>query len=126
LVAFGIVSASTIRYIVRGFDGAMAISRRPSVLAGSPPPVTRVHVRPASALFHSPEPGPPERRKWGPRTRSQLAAHTTSGFDGSSSTSTKPAAGPTSLTRCHVRPPSAVLYSPRSPPARHAGPSAAT
>jgi hypothetical protein len=64
------VSASTIVYITRGFDAAMAIEMRPFMVSGKPPPFTSVQFFPASVDFQSAEPGPPERRNQGPRTRS--------------------------------------------------------
>jgi hypothetical protein len=67
--AFGAVSASTIVYMTSGFERAMAISMRPFIVAGNPPPFTSAKVSPPSVLFHSAEPGPPELRKYGPRTR---------------------------------------------------------
>ena len=66
----GAVSASTMVYITSGFERAMAISMRPLVVAGNPPPFTSVNVSPPSVLFQSAEPAPPDFRKYGPRTRS--------------------------------------------------------
>src|SRR5258705_152969 len=87
---------------------------RPFVVSGSPPPFTSVHVFPASVDFQSAEPGPPLYRKYGPRTRSQLDAHTTSGLLGSSCTSTNPALSLTKFTSSQVVPPLVLLYKPRS------------
>ena len=42
-------------------------------------------------------------------TRCQLAANSTSGFEGSIATSTKPACGEMNFASCHVCPPSVVL-----------------
>src|SRR6266576_3628862 len=97
-----------------GFDAAIEIPMRPFVVSGRLPPFTSVHVFPASVVFQSALPGPPLLRKYGPRTRCQLAANSTSGFDGSSATSTKPAWGEIDFTSCQVCPPSVVLLSPRS------------
>src|SRR5215467_1285453 len=99
---------------------------RPLVVSGKPLPLISVHVFPASVDFHSADPGPPELRKYGPRTRCQLDAHTVFGFDGSSATSTNPALSEMNLMSCQVCPPSSVLYSPRSGLAFHGAPSAAT
>ena len=67
---FGVVSASTCVYMIFGFERAIAISMRPSVVAGNPPPVTLVHEAPASVDFQSADPAPPLCRKYGPRSRS--------------------------------------------------------
>jgi hypothetical protein len=45
------------------FDGATAISMRPFIVAGKPPPFTSVQVSPPSVDFHSAEPAPPDLRK---------------------------------------------------------------
>jgi hypothetical protein len=50
-------------YITSGLLAAIAISMRPFIVSGKPPPFTSVHVAPASVLFQSAEPGPPELRK---------------------------------------------------------------
>jgi hypothetical protein len=60
---FGIVSASTIRYMTFGSLRAIAIPIRPSVDSGKPPPFTWVQVSPPSVLFQSADPGPPLLRK---------------------------------------------------------------
>ena len=60
---FGIVSASTIVYMTSGLDSEMAILMRPFSCVGKPFPSTLVHVAPASVLFQSAEPGPPDWRK---------------------------------------------------------------
>ena len=70
LLRFAAVSASTCVYITSGSDAAMAMLMRPFIVPGNPPPFTSVHVSPASVLFQSAEPGPPDWRKYGPRTRS--------------------------------------------------------
>ena len=44
---------------MRGFERAIAISMRPSVVVGNPPPATLVHVAPASVDFQSADPAPP-------------------------------------------------------------------
>src|SRR4030081_2818540 len=99
---------------------------RPFVVSGRPPPLTSVQVRPASVDFQSAEAGPPLLRKYGPRARSQLAAHTTSGLLGSSCTSTNPALSLTNFTSSQVVPPFVLLYNPRSRFGPHVWPSAAT
>ena len=45
------------------FDGATAISMRPFLVAGKPPPFTSVQLSPPSVDFQSAEPLPPEARK---------------------------------------------------------------
>jgi len=87
----------------------MARPMRPFVVSGNPPPFTSVHVLPPSVVFHSALPGPPEFRKYGPRTRCQLAANSTSGLVGSMAMSMKPACGLMNFASCHVVPPSVVL-----------------
>src|SRR5439155_22326445 len=86
---------------------------------GGAPAWTSAHVWPPSVVFQGARPGPPLLRKYGPRTRCQLAANSTSGFDGSIATSMKPAWGDTNLLSCQVCPPSVVLYRPRSAFADH-------
>jgi hypothetical protein len=54
---FGIVSASTIRYMIFELLAAMATMMRPSVDSGSPFPFTWVQLSPPSVLFQSPDPG---------------------------------------------------------------------
>src|SRR6266567_47935 len=102
-----------------GSDAAIAMPMRPFVVSGNPPPCTSVQVLPPSVVFQSALPGPPLLRKYGPRTRCQLAANSTSGFDGCIATSMKPAWGDTNLLSCQVCPPSVVLYRPRSAFADH-------
>src|SRR2546422_2446747 len=100
-------------------EAAIAMPIRPWVVVGRPPALTSVHVLLPSVVFQSALPGPPLLRKYGPRTRCQLAANSTSGFDGSIATSMKPAWGDTNLLSCQVCPPSVVLYRPRSAFADH-------
>src|ERR1041385_4605092 len=109
-----------------GFDCAIAMPIRPSVVVGRPSPLPCVHVLPASVVFHSPLPGPPLESEYGVRTRCQLAANSTSLLDGSIATSMNPALSDTNLMSCPVFPPSVVLERPRSGFADHAWPSAAT
>src|SRR5690242_917235 len=104
----------------------MASPMRPLVVSGKPPPFTSVHVLPASVVFHRALPGPPELRKYGPRTRCQLEANSTSGLVGSIAMSMKPACGLMNFASCQVVPPSVVLYRPRSGFGPQAQPSAAT
>src|SRR5215218_5232690 len=99
---------------------------RPFIVSGKPPPLISAQVSPASVLFQRPLPGPPLFRKWGPRTRSQLDAHSTLLSLGSIARSTKPALLLMNLTSRHVVPPSILLYKPRSGFAPHVCPSAAT
>ena len=84
------------------FCGKMEKLMRPFSVAGKPPPLISVQVAPASVDFQSAEPGPPEIRKYGPRTRCQLDAQTTLGFLGSMATSMKPALSLMDLTSFHV------------------------
>ena len=65
-----IESASTSAYTVLGLLREMATLMRPFIVSGKPPPLTFVHVFPASVLFQSALPTPPLLRKYGPRTRS--------------------------------------------------------
>src|SRR5687768_1065868 len=123
---FGCVSASTTVYMMSGLLSARAMLMRPFIDAGKPPPFTSVHVAPASVVFQSALPGPPLRRKYGPRWRSQLDAQSTSGLRGSIATSMKPALSLTNFDIVQVRPPSVVLYRPRSGFVRHVAPAAAT
>src|SRR5687767_6875125 len=109
-----------------GLLGAKRGLMRPFIVSGQPPPLISVHVVPPSVVFQSAEPGPPLLRKYGPRTRSQLAARRMFGFVGCICTSMKPALSLMNFTSCHVCPPSVVLYKPRSGFAFHAAPSAAT
>src|SRR5919198_189426 len=88
---------------------------RPFGVSGHPPPLVSVHVLPPSVDFQSPEPGPPEVRKYGPRTRCQLDAQRTLGFFGSSPTSMNPALSLTNFTSFHVVPGLVVFQIP--PPA---------
>src|SRR5436190_19893262 len=99
---------------------------RPLVVSGKPPPLISVHVAPPSVVFHNAEPGPPLRRKYGPRIRSQLEAYNVLGSRGSMTMSMKPARSLTNLMSCHVCPPSVVLYRPRSGFGFQAAPRAAT
>src|SRR5690242_12627605 len=103
--------------MVRGLESEIAMLMRPFMVSGKPPPFTSLHVFPASVDFHSAEPGPPELRKYGPRTRCQLDAQTVFGFDGSSATSTKPALSEMNLISCQVWPPS-QSYTARVPDSR--------
>src|SRR6476646_5589946 len=109
-----------------GLDREIDIPIRPLVVSGNPPPLTSAHVAPPSVVFHSPEPLPPDVRKYAPRTRWYAEANSTFGFDGSIATSTNPVESSMNLISFHVTPPSSVLYSPRSGFAFHAAPSAAT
>ncbi len=101
-------SASTSAYITSGFDKLMARPMRPLFAVGKPLPSTSVQLSPPLLLFHRPLPGPPEFRKYGPRTRSQLDAQITFGSRGSSTMSTKPALSLMNFTSFHESPPSVV------------------
>ena len=81
---------------------------RPFIAVGKPLPLTSVQVVPPSVDFQSALPGPPLFRNQGPRTRSQLAAKTTSGSPGRRATSTKPALSLMNLTSSQLSPPSVV------------------
>src|SRR5512142_720109 len=59
------------------------------------------------------------------RLRCHADAYSTSGFEGSITTSLTPVFSLIVSTAFQVFPPSAVLYSPRSPPGAHSGPCAA-
>src|ERR1043166_1309967 len=72
--ALGSVSASTSAYTMFGDERAMSRPMRPFIVSGNPPPVISVHVSPPSVVFHSPDPLPPDWRKYGPRTRWYAAA----------------------------------------------------
>ena len=54
------MSASTIAYMMSGFDSAIATSMRPFMVSGKPPPFTSVQVSPPSVDFQSAEPTPPD------------------------------------------------------------------
>src|SRR6185437_8137701 len=70
--------------------------------------------------------GPAGRKPYSRRSRSSAAAYSTSGSDGSMTTSVKPVYLLMDLVFVQVLPPSVVLNKPRSPPGAHSGPSAAT
>src|SRR5688572_736781 len=63
-------SVSICAYTTLVFERATSTAMRPYVPGGSPLPVSLVHVRPASSVFHSALPGPPPlkqqpvRRRW--------------------------------------------------------------
>ena len=90
------------------------------------PGVTSRQVRPPSVDLWMPEPGPPASSDHTVRRRSYVAAYMMSGSTGSNSTSVTPVSSSTVSTAAQEAPPSSVRYSPRSPPADHSGPSAAT
>ncbi len=60
---FGIVSASTIAYMMSGLEREMSTSMRPFIVSGKPPPFTSAQVSPPSVDFQSAEPLPPEYMK---------------------------------------------------------------
>src|SRR5687768_12228784 len=104
-----VVSASTTVYMTSGLLGAIATMIRPFSWVGKPFPLISVHVRPASVVFQRALPGPPLRRKYGPRWRSQLVAQRTFGSRGSMAMSTKPALSLMNFDSVQFRPPSVVL-----------------
>ena len=108
-LGFGFESASVSAYTISGLLCEIASPMRPLVVSGNPPPLISVQVAPPSVDFQSPDPGPPLRRKYGPRMRSQLDAYSVLGLRGSRITSMKPARSLMNLTSCHVAPPSVVL-----------------
>src|SRR5262245_10162076 len=91
----------------------MEMPMRPSVPVGNPA-VSLFHVAPASVDFHNADPGPPPTNPKACRRRWYVAAYKTLGSDVSSATSVTPVSWSPLSTSCHVRPPSLVLYNPRS------------
>src|SRR6185503_5320673 len=61
--------ASICAYTTLGFDRATSIAMRPYVPGGNPLPVSFVHVRPASSVFHNALPGPPPLKQHPSRRR---------------------------------------------------------
>src|SRR5262245_31818737 len=98
---------------------------RPSSSDGMPV-CERFQVLPPSVERHTPDSGPPAMYPYVRRMRCHVVAMRMSGLRGSSTTSLTPAHVPPSSTFFHVRPPSVVLYKPRSPPFTDNGPCAAT
>src|SRR4051812_21239873 len=98
---------------------------RPLSPAGRPL-VSLFHVAPASVVLKIAVSGPPPIIWPTPRRRCHVDAYRTSGLFGSISRSLPPVSGLTDNTAFHVEPPSVVLKMPRSPPADHSGPCAAT
>src|SRR6266516_971242 len=107
---------------------ATASPIRPTGPAGSPCPVSAVHVAPPSVDLYRPLPGPSSggycshgvRRAW------YSAAYTTWGSAGSAARSMAPVSGSLYSTLAHVRPPSVERNTPRSLLGPYACPSAAT
>ena len=105
--------------------GEIAIPILPLSPEGSPRLISR-QVFPPSVDLWIPDPGPPSIIVHWWRRRCHEVAYITPGLRGSKWTSFTPVCSSTSRTRSHVSPPSVVRYSPRSPPAAHRGPCAAT
>src|SRR5207247_1681306 len=73
-----------------------------------------------------PLPGPPEINSQGWRTTCHIPANSTRGLPGTLTRSDTPVVSFTNRTFCHVLPPSAVRYTPRSAFAAQAWPTAPT
>ena len=104
----------------------MSSPMRPSVPPGRPPPVTRVQLRPPLVLFQMPAPGPPAAKPKAVRRRVYVAAKRMSGLVGWMMRSVAPVLASTVSVRLQVRPPSVVMYTPRSGLAPKRWPTAAT
>src|SRR6187402_2031893 len=98
---------------------------RPSGPSGSPP-FSRVHVSPPSVDFQMPLPGPPPFMQQAFRTRWNVEANKMRGSVADITRSFAPVHSSTFSTVFQERPPSVVLYTPRSPPDPKSGPVAAT
>src|SRR6185437_86809 len=90
------------------------------------PLASLVQVLAPSVVLKMPASVPAGRKPYSRRSRSSAAAYSTSGFDGSITTSPKPVYLLISLVFVQLLPPSVVLYKPRSPPEVQSGRSAAT
>src|SRR5437868_14098015 len=112
-------------YTTLGLAGDIERPMRPRSSLGNPD-CDLIQVLPPSVERCTPEPGPPAMQPKTRRLRCQVVATSMSGLRGSSWMSFAPVQSSTERILFQVLPPSAVLYTPRSPPLRQSGPWAAT
>src|SRR5579864_2518348 len=98
---------------------------RPMRPAGSPWPLSRCHVRPASRDRYNPSAWPPLVKVHGMRLNCQMPANT-SRPDSSCAMSETPLCAPTYSVFVQLLPPSDVRYTPRRALSRYGSPSAPT
>src|SRR5690348_14235958 len=96
-----------------GFDGAIATPILPTGDLGMPL-IARFHVVPPSCERNTPLPAPPLSIFQVCITSDHMPAAIVFGSLGSSERLEQPVLGSTNSTRCQVRPPSVVRYTPRS------------
>src|SRR5215469_4286558 len=123
---------STKAYTRDGFDGAYTTSTLPHGVLGRPlfdSAVIGAQLRPPSVEWKRPladgasGPSPPERKVQPLRRKSHMPTRSSSGFEGFSVTDEQPVDGLAPLRASdQVRPPSVVLYRPRSALSLHSFP----